>query len=147
MPKIVEVEGLGEVEFPDEATPDQIINFLQERVGLNDEQLVQAAETPGNNYFEKIGRDKALLEYERYRKIKKDDTTSWGEVYDMAGQAAGVLRDDVLKAYKELRTEDYDLSKFARSLFEGAILRGTSDLARLGAPLTMSASWFGAEDT
>lgn len=147
MPKIVEVEGLGEVEFPDSATPDQIINFLQEKVGLNDEQLVQAAETPGNNYFEKIGRDKALLEYERYRKIKKDDTTSWGEVYDMAGQAAGVLRDDVLKAYKELRTEDYDLSKFARSLFEGAILRGTNDLVRLGAPLAMGSSWFGTEDT
>ena len=147
MPKIVEVEGLGEVEFPDSATPDQIINFLHEKVGLSDDQLIESAESPDNDYFERIGRDKALKEYERYRQLKKDDTTSFGEALDMGAQGFGMMRDDAIAAFKELNKEDYSFGKLARSLFEGIALRGTADTVRAITPAILPSTWFGAEDT
>ena len=147
MPKIVEVEGVGEIEFSDTATDAEIIAFIQDKVGLSDDQLIAAAESPDNNYFERIGRDRALREYERYRQLKKDDTTSWGEAYDMGAQALGMMRDDAIAAYKELNKEDYSYGKLARSLFEGIVLRGTMDSVRAITPAILPSTWFGAEDT
>ena len=147
MPKIVEVDGFGEIEFSDTATDAEIIAFIQDKVGLSDDQLISAAESPDNDYFERIGRDRALREYERYRQLKKDDSTSWGEAYDMGAQALGMMRDDAIAAYKELNKEDYSYGKLARSLFEGIVLRGTMDSVRAITPAILPSSWFGAEDT
>jgi hypothetical protein len=154
MPKIINVPGIGRVEFPDDMSDAEISAALAKNVPITDEQLIEAAESPTSTLFEELtwgqvpGRSVGdnLKLYERYRKLKAKEGGKWDKfkkVLNETPQLLGMVRDEIWEGIKQPFEEGHDAKKHGRTLVEG-FARGTNDLIRMLAPFMTSLR---AEDT
>lgn len=154
MPKIIDVPGLGRVEFPDDMSDAEISAALAKNAPITDEQLIEAAESPTSTLFEQLswgqvpgkGVGDDLKLYERYRKLKAKEGGKWDKfkkVLNETPQLLGMVRDEIWEGIKQPFEEGHDAKKHGRTLVEG-FTRGTNDLMRMLAPFMTSLR---AEDT